>query len=111
MVRWGAERAVVCGDLRGVGAVNSVRRVLAVREDATWVLTGDGCQWARAIPFGWTDLAIVSGGPQVRRNFIDGFVAKLYPSYAATYQRYRQVVGRRNHLLQRSGEGSRLTSR
>ncbi len=111
MVRWGAECAVVRGDLRGVDLVNAVRRVLAPREDATWALTGDGCQWARAIPFGWTDLSIVNGGPQVRRNFVDGFVAKIYPSYAATYQRYRQVVGRRNHLLQRSSEGARLAAR
>ena len=85
--------------------------MLAPREDATWTLTGDACRWARAIPFGWMDLAIANGGPQGRRNFIDGFVAKLYPAYAATYQRYRQVLKRRNHVLQRGGEGGRLAGR
>jgi recombinational DNA repair ATPase RecF len=67
---------------------------------------GEGCTWARVIPFGWADLAIVNGAPQARRNFLDGFVAKIYPSYASTHRRYRQVLARRNHLLQVSGGGS-----
>jgi len=66
---------------------------------------GEGCAWARAIPFGWADLAIINGAPQARRNFLDGFVAKMYPSYAATHRRYRQVLTRRNHLLQIGGGG------
>jgi DNA replication and repair protein RecF len=67
---------------------------------------GEGCAWARVIPFGWADLAIVNGPPQARRNFLDGFVAKIYPSYASTHRRYRQVLARRNHLLQVGGGGS-----
>ena len=64
-------------------------------------MTGEGCPWARAIPFGWQDLAILTGGPQARRNFLDGFAAKVQPAHAAAHARYRQILGRRNYLLQR----------
>jgi DNA replication and repair protein RecF len=111
MARWGAEHAVVRGELRRGDSTQTVRRVLAPREDGIWVLGGEGCAWARAIPFGWADLAIVNGGPQGRRNFIDGFAAKVYPSYVATYHRYRQVLSRRNHILQRGGDAVRLAGR
>jgi len=111
MTRSGAERAIVRGEFRRAASGHAVRRILAPREDGAWTISGDGCAWARAIPFGWSDLAIVTGGPQGRRNFVDGFVAKVYPSYAATYQRYRQVLSRRNHLLQRGGDGDRLAGR
>ncbi len=100
MARWGAMRGSVSGELRREDAPRRLRRVLGPREDGVWTVTGEGCSWARAIPFGWTDLAVVSGVPQARRDFLDGFVAKVYPSYVGTLQRYRQVISRRNHLLQ-----------
>lgn len=103
MARWGATQATVRGGLIREDASRPVRRVLAPREDGIWSVSGEGCAWARVIPFGWADLSIVSGAPQARRDFIDGFVAKLYPAYAAVHQRYRQVLARRNHLLQSGG--------
>lgn len=94
--------AVVRGDV-----TREIRRGVSQREDGGWVLTGEGCPWARAIPFGWQDLSIVTGGPQARRNFLDGFAAKVQPAHAAAYHRYRQILGRRNLLLQR-GQGDHL---
>jgi len=81
--------------------MREIRRGVTQREDGGWVVTGEGCPWARAIPFGWQDLAILTGGPQARRNFLDGFAAKVHPAHAAAYNRYRQILGRRNLLLQR----------
>ena len=105
MARWGSRCAAVNGQVARRGLSVPVRRVLASREDLAWTVSGKGCAWARAVPFVWADLGIVTGGPQGRRNFIDGFVAKLYPPYAATYRRYRQILARRNWLLQRGGGG------
>jgi len=87
---------VVRGDVE-----REIRRSISQREDGGWIVTGEGCAWARAIPFGWQDLAILTGGPQARRNFIDGFAAKVQPAHLAAHSRYRQILGRRNHLLQR----------
>jgi DNA replication and repair protein RecF len=105
MVRWGVECGHVTGKISRGDSARSVRRVLAPREDGLCTMTGEGCPWSRAVPFTWTDLAIVTGAPQARRNFLDGFVVKVYPSYASTLRRYRQVLSRRNHLLQTGAAG------
>ena len=100
MARWGAATAAVAGEILRADARRTVRRTLTRREDGVWHADGDACDWARAIAFGWQDLEIVNGPPAARRNFIDGFAARLYPSHLATLLRYRQIVARRNRLLQ-----------
>src|SRR5215831_16031512 len=98
---WGSGAAVLSGAVVRGDAVRELRRGITLSEDGRWVVTGEACSWARAIPFGWQDLAILTGGPQARRNFLDGFAAKVQPAHAAAHVRYRQILGRRNHLLQR----------
>ncbi len=98
--RWGAAAVSLAGAVARGEVTREIRRGVAQREDGGWAVTGEGCPWARAIPFGWQDLAILTGGPQARRNFLDGFAAKVQPAHAAAHNRYRQILGRRNHLLQ-----------
>ncbi|MGH7396458.1 MAG: DNA replication/repair protein RecF, partial [Candidatus Rokuibacteriota bacterium] len=74
----------------------------------SWGVGGEGCPWARAIGFGWQDLAILTEGPQARRSFIDGFAAKLYAAHLSGLSRYRRILARRNHLLQGEIGGSAL---
>lgn len=100
LVRWETSHAAVSGELRRNDVTRTIKRLVAARDDGAWVVTGEGCPWARVIPFGWQDLAIVNGGPQARRGFLDGFTAKLFPAHLAAHGRYRRVVERRNHLLQ-----------
>jgi DNA replication and repair protein RecF len=69
-------------------------------ETGTAQASGDACEWTRVIAFGWQDLEIVNGAPGARRNFVDGFAGRLYPGHLAALVRYRQIVARRNHLLQ-----------
>ena len=108
MLGWGAARAFVGGDLRRGETVRAIRRAIAQREDGRWGVGGEGCPWARAIGFGWQDLAILTEGPQARRNFIDGFAGKLYAAHVGGIGRYRQIVARRNHLLQNGVPGPGL---
>jgi DNA replication and repair protein RecF len=100
LARWNAPRATVSGEIKRVDASRAIRRTIAPREDGVWVVLGEGCSWARAIPFGWQDLAILTGGPQARRGFLDGFAGKVFPAHVAAVGRYRRVLERRNHLLQ-----------
>ena len=100
MLGWGASGAFVSGEIRRGDSVRAVRRAVVQREDGHWGVSGEGCAWARAIGFGWPDLAILTEGPQARRNFIDGFAGKLYAAHLSGLGRYRQIVARRNHLLQ-----------
>jgi len=108
MLGWGASSALVGGEIRRGETVRAIRRSLVLREDGRWGVGGEGCPWARAIGFGWQDLAILNGGPQARRNFIDGFAGKLYATHLSGLARYRQIVARRNHLLQSGAPGPGL---
>jgi DNA replication and repair protein RecF len=105
---WGAEAAVLNGDLIHTEGTRTVRRALRRLEDGTWQTTGDSAPWARVIVFGWQDLAILNGVPAARRNFIDGFAGRLYPGHLPALLRYRQIVARRNRLLQARTMESRL---
>ena len=79
--RWGAAGVSLSGAVARGDVAREIRRGVAQREDGGWAVTGEGCPWARAIPFGWQDLAILTGGPQARRNFLDGFAAKVQPAH------------------------------
>ena len=97
---WGVEASVLTGDVVRTDGVRTVRRTLRRLEDGTWQSAGDTVPWARVIVFGWQDLAILNGVPAARRNFVDGFAGRLYPGHVAALLRYRQIVARRNRLLQ-----------
>ncbi|HEY7519358.1 MAG TPA: DNA replication and repair protein RecF [Methylomirabilota bacterium] len=105
---WGAEAALLTGDLVHTEGTRTVRRALRRLEDGTWQSTGESTPWARVIVFGWQDLAILNGVPAARRSFIDGFAGRLYPSHIPALLRYRQIVARRNRLLQARTSESRL---
>jgi DNA replication and repair protein RecF len=96
---WDAGAALLTGEVCRQGGARPVRRSVARREDGTWSLTGEGCAWARAIPFSWADVAIVVGGPQARRNFLDALAGKLAPAHLTALGRYRRVLARRNAIV------------
>ena len=98
--RWGISSTSITGEIRRAEGGRTLRRLIRTRDNGTGHASGDVCEWARVIAFGWQDLEIVNGAPGARRNFIDGFAGRLYPSHLATLVRYRQVLARRNHLLQ-----------
>jgi len=108
---WGVERATVAGELRRTEGARTVRRTIERQPSGTWQTSGEDCPWARAVPFGWPDLEILHGSPAARRSFLDGFAARLYSSHRATLIRYRQVLGRRNFLLQQRGATAGLGAR
>jgi DNA replication and repair protein RecF len=112
LASWGSESATISGDLIRGETRRIVRRGLSRLEDGTWQSSGESApEWARAIAFGWQDLEIVNGGPAARRNFIDGFAARLYANHAPTLVRFRQILARRNRLLQQRPIDASLAAR
>jgi DNA replication and repair protein RecF len=105
---WGSASSILGGELIHTEGTRSVRRTIQQLEDGTWQSAGDLCPWARVIVFGWQDLGILNGPPAARRSFIDGFAARLYAGHLPALLRYRQILARRNRLLQTSGAESRL---
>lgn len=105
---WEATAVAVSGELRRLDAIVTVRRALERLEDGVWRREGAGCSWARAVAFGWHDVEILNGAPALRRNFLDGAAARLYPSHRPTLLRFRQILARRNSLLQSGGDAAAL---
>jgi DNA replication and repair protein RecF len=60
---------------------------------------GTLCPWARAVSFTAADLGLLGGAPHVRRAYLDGAAAKLWPAHAEACRRYRLVVQQRARLL------------
>ncbi len=100
LARWGAATVSVGGELKRADGARTVRRTMQQLESGAWQTTSDDCPWARAVAFSWQDLEILHGPPSARRNFLDGFAARLYPTHRAALVRFRQILARRNHLLQ-----------
>jgi DNA replication and repair protein RecF len=96
---WGSALATVAGELHRSDGTRAVRRTIQ-RVEQGWQAAGEDCPWGRAVAFGWHDLEILVGPPAARRAFLDGFAARLYQSHRAVLVRFRQVLARRNHLLQ-----------
>jgi DNA replication and repair protein RecF len=108
---WGVDCASVTGEAVRQGSGRKIRRTIARLENGSWRSSGDSVPWARVIAFGWHDLSVLNGAPAARRSFIDGFAARLTPGHLSCLVRYRQILGRRNHLLQTLAPTAEATSR
>jgi len=105
LCRWDTALSALSGEVRRGDAGREIRREIRPREDGTWIVVGEGCPWARVIPFTWQDLAVLNGSPEARRSFLDGFAGKIVPAHLTARARYRQIVIRRNSMLQRGEPG------
>ena len=116
-VRWGADFARVearvalddTADERkiAIGYAPGEKKRITVDGAPTGSLTeyAAGGAGARVITFFPDDIRIVKGAPADRREFLDGLLSSLRPSYARTVGEYAKAVGQRNQLLRRIRDG------
>ena len=52
-----------------------------------------------AVVFSPDHLTLIKNGPDERRNFIDGAICQIKPSYAVLLSRYKKILSERNALL------------
>jgi DNA replication and repair protein RecF len=91
-------RATVGGALAAGSQVRDVRLELHAREGGVEV-RGTLCPWAGAVSFAAPDLALLAGGPHLRRAYLDQAAAKLVPAHGETCRRYRLALQQRTRLL------------
>ena len=91
-------RATVAGEVVTGSQVRDVRLELLAREGGIEV-RGALCPWAGAVSFAATDLALLAGGPQLRRAYLDVAAAKLVPVHGEACRRYRLALQQRARLL------------
>lgn len=52
-----------------------------------------------AVIFSPNHLTLIKNGPEERRNFIDGAICQIKPSYASALAKYKRILNERNALL------------
>lgn len=62
---------------------------------------------ASVVMFAPDDLAIIKGGPGLRRRFLNTAIAQLRPAYLDNLARYRRALAQRNELLKDLSRGGR----
>ena len=116
VVRWRGEftRTEACislddGDERrvAVGYAPGQKKRLAVDGAPAPSLTNYAAGGAgiRVVTFFPEDIRIVKGAPADRREFLDGLLSSLRPSYAQAAAEYVKAVQQRNQLLRRIRDG------
>jgi DNA replication and repair protein RecF len=107
-IRHGAKRGSVDGE--AAIAAGEIRLLCTIerRERATrkqFAVNGDTVAFARfigrtrVVTFVPADLALVSGGPTLRRAMMNGALAQLSPTYYRSLARYAKTVQQKNALL------------
>jgi DNA replication and repair protein RecF len=91
-------RATVAGELAAGSQVREVRLELVAHEGGVEV-RGTLCPWAGAVSFAAPDLALLAGGPHLRRAYLDGTAARLAPVHSEACRRYRLALQQRTRLL------------
>jgi len=90
-----------------VGYAPGQKKRLTVDEAPAPSLAGyaAGGAGVRAVTFFPDDIRITKGSPSDRREFLDGLLSTLRPSYARAVAEYAKAVQQRNQLLRRIRDG------
>ena len=103
-VRFGKEKAELKMDFSADGIENDAE--IEIKEHRTAALNGSKLKSAaalagsfKAIVFSPDDLELVSGGPAVRRRFLDIAIGQLYPAYIGISKAYARAVTQRNRII------------
>ena len=97
----GGEQAVAIGYAPGQKKRLTVDGVK--RESLTRYAAGEA--GVRVVNFFPDDIRVIKGAPADRREFLDGILSSLRPSYARSAADYAKAVQQRNQLLRRIRDG------
>jgi DNA replication and repair protein RecF len=108
LIRSGGERAEIAGDARVAAGTLRLRCSIASTPAGTrkaFDVNGASVGFARflgrarVVTFVPRDLALVSGGPVVRRTFLNNALAQISPTYYRELVRYGRIVQQKAALL------------
>ena len=106
MIRFGSETAAVEMECEAGGrrhlmriAYSSAGKRLCRRNDVDIRRLSEFVGTFRAVLFSPQHLTMVSGGPSMRRGFLDEAISQIKPAYLACLQRYYGILAQRNALI------------
>ena len=110
-VRFDEETAVIVGNVKISGEI--ARELRAVIQDRVkqFAVNGKRESFQRylgqlhAVVFTSDELAVIRGGPEFRRRFLDDAIIAVHPPYAGTISEFARVIKQKNALLQNARDG------
>ena len=104
VVRLGEAGFVIEGDFSGrhlMYSLSGARRQMKVDGDISKSRSGYLAQTGLVVWMGNDDLALVRGGGDVRRRYMDFAASQIYPGYGNALRSYNRALRARNFLLKR----------
>ena len=113
LVQQGEEKARIAATVERLGVAHELAMELRSRGGRSLKVNGqvlrrqsDFLGQVSAVVFSSLDLELVRGGPEARRNWLDGVLIQLEPVYADLLEQYRQILKQRNALLKQDPKDS-----
>jgi len=111
MIRFGESAATLSLDFLKEGDRYPISLSANIQKDARKILYRNGARLTgskemmgsfRAVLFCPAHLTLVSGGPALRRSFMDIALSQLYPAYLDSLSRYNRALLQRNALIKKA---------
>lgn len=105
-IRFDQELAIIDGSVRVSGEITRDLRALIQQRLKQFAVNGkrefipNYLGQLHAVIFTADELAVVRGGPEHRRRFLDESIVAIHPPYSATIAEYARVIKQKNALLQ-----------
>lgn len=107
-IRFDEEMAVIDGFVRISGEITRELRALIQERVKQFAVNGkresisNYLGQLHAVVFTADELAVVRGGPEQRRRFLDESIMAVHPPYSGTIAEYGRVIKQKNALLQKA---------
>jgi DNA replication and repair protein RecF len=113
MIRWEKDQSILRGSLRSENRVDEIEVV--IEEGGAQVLRNKvkEKEWKiqrefSTVVFTPDDLQTVKGSPQKRRQYIDGVITKIKPTFVFTLINYNKVLQQKNALLKKTARSEEI---
>ena len=115
LVRFGCEVSLVKGEILSANGLNEVH--VTVKKEGRHTRLNSKTVRSISQHFGRfkvvlylpSDIEIVKGGLQARRNYLDSVVSAIHPVHIKQLRDYQRAVSQRNHMLGSGGKVSSLS--
>ena len=105
LVRFGCEASLVKGEILSGNGLNEVH--ITVKKEGRHTRLNSKTVRSISQHFGRfkvvlflpSDIEIVKGGLQARRNYLDSVISAVYPAHIKQLRDYQRAVSQRNHML------------
>lgn len=105
LVRFGCEASLVKGEILSANGLNEVH--ITVKKEGRHTRLNSKTVRSISQHFGRfkvvlflpSDIEIVKGGLQARRNYLDSVVSAIHPAHIKQLRDYQRAVSQRNHML------------